>query len=139
MICSRGRNSRKNRKSARVGRVLCGNHPKPIFWSLRGPCGQNVSYTSPVRPFSKKLCFCEVGPFLADFPEIPLWSICGSVISREKKLHSKVNNFFAEVSSEKCLLGSYPWVILVFVEKTWCKKFSQHFEIWDLAYFDDFC
>ena len=97
----------KNRKSVRGGRASCGNHPKPIFWSLGGPCGQNESYTSLVRPFSKKLCFCEVGPFLADFPEIPFWSICGYVTSREKKLHSKGNYFFVEVSSGKCLLGSY--------------------------------
>ena len=59
----------KNRESVRGGRVSCGNHPKPIFWSLGGPCEQNESYTSLVRSFSKKLCFCEVWPFLADFPK----------------------------------------------------------------------
>ena len=83
----------KNHKSVRGGRVSCGNHPKPFFRSLGGPCGQNESYTSPVRPFSKKLCCGEVGPFLSDFPEIAFWSLCGYVTSREKKLHSKGNNF----------------------------------------------
>ena len=111
-------NIEKNRKSVRGGRVSCGNHPKPFFRSLGGPCGQNESYTSLVRPFSKKLCFCEVGPFLADFSKIPFWSICGYLISQEKKLYSKGNNFFVEVSSGKCLLGSYAWEILVFESKT---------------------
>ena len=94
-------------KSAQGGRTSCGNRPKPIFWSLGGPCGQNESYTSLTRPFSKKLSFGEVGAFLADLSEIPFWSVCGYVTSREKKLHSKENNFFVEVSSGKCLLGSY--------------------------------
>ena len=119
----------KNRKLIRGGRVSWGNHPKPIFWSLGGPCGQYESYTSLARPFSTKLCCSEVKTFLADFLEIAFWSMCGYVISREKKLHSKGNNFFVEVSSGKCLLGSYAWEILVFVEKTWFKKFLQHFEI----------
>ena len=108
----------KNHESGRGGRVSCGNHPKPIFWSLGGPCDQKESYTSLIRPFSKKLCFGEVGAFLVDFPEIPFWSMCGYVISQEKKLHSKGNYFFVEVSSGKCLLGSYACEILVFVSKT---------------------
>ena len=78
--------SEKNRKSVRGWRTNGGNHPKPIFWSLGGPCGQNEPYTNLVRPFSMKLCFCEVGPFLADFLEISFWSICVSVISREKNI-----------------------------------------------------
>ena len=131
--------SRKSYKSARGGRISWGNHPKPIFWSLGGPCGQNESYTSLKRPFSKKLCFGEVRAFLADFPEIAFWSMCGYVISREKNLHFKGNNFFAEVSSGKCLLGRFAWENLVFVSKTWFKTFLHHFEIGDLAYFDDFC
>ena len=71
----------KNRESVRRGWVSCGNHPKLIFWSLGGLCGQNKSYTSLIGPFSKKLCFYEVGPFLADFLEIAFWSICGYVTS----------------------------------------------------------
>ena len=126
--------SRKNHKSARGGRISWGNHPKPIFWSLGGPCGHNESYTSPVRPFSKKLCFCEVGPFLADFPEIPFWSICGYVISQEKNIISKGNNFFDEVSSGKCLLGSYAWGILGFGSKTWFYLILQYFENWVLGF-----
>ena len=67
----------KFRKSARRGRASCGNHPKPVFWSLGGPCDQNEAYTSLVRPFLKKLGAREVGPFLAEFPEMTFWSICG--------------------------------------------------------------
>ena len=72
---------KKNRKSVRRGWVSWGNHPKPFFQSLGGLCGQYESYTSLVRPFSKKLFFCEVRAFLADFPEIAFWSICGYVTS----------------------------------------------------------
>ena len=97
----------KNRKSARGSRVSWGNLPKSIFLSLGGLCGQYESYTSLVRPFPMKLCFCEVGAFSADFPETRFWPMCRYVTSREKKLHSKGNYFFVEVSSGKCLLGSY--------------------------------
>ena len=76
----------KNHKSVRKGRESWGNRPKHFFRSLGGPCGQKESYTSLVRPFAKKLYFCEVGSFLADFFEISLWSICGSVILREKNI-----------------------------------------------------
>ena len=69
------------RKSRLRGRTSCGNHPKPVFWSLGGPCDQNEAYTSLVRPFLKKLWAREVGAFLADFPEIPFWPVCGYVIS----------------------------------------------------------
>ena len=48
-------------------------------------------------------------------------------------------NFFAEEFSGKCLLGSYAWEILGFRSKTEFKMFLQHFEIRDLAFFDDFC
>ena len=141
-ICFRGSTSQieilekieKNRKSVREGRESWGNHSKPIFRSLGGPCGQNESYTSLVRPFPMKLCFGEVGAFLADFPETRFWSICGYVISREKKLHSKGNNFFVEVSSGKCLLGSYAWEILVFGSKTWFYLILQYFENWVLGF-----
>ena len=49
--------------------------PKPVFWSLGGPCDQNESYTSLVRPFLKKLGAREVGAFLVDFPEMTFWSV----------------------------------------------------------------
>ena len=68
-----------------VGQVV-ETTPNLFFRSWGGICGQNELYTSPVRSFSKKLYFCEVGSFLADFLEISLWSICGSVISREKNI-----------------------------------------------------
>ena len=41
----------KFRKSGRRGQASCGNRPKPVFWSLGGPCDQNEAYTSLVRPF----------------------------------------------------------------------------------------
>ena len=53
----------KNRKSGRRGRASCGNHHKPVFWSLGGPCDKNEAYTSLVRPFLKKLWAREVGLF----------------------------------------------------------------------------
>ena len=56
---------------------MCGNHPKPVFWSLGGPCDQNEAYTSLARPFLTKLGLREVGPFLAEFPDMAFWSRCG--------------------------------------------------------------
>ena len=47
---------------------------------------QNELYTSLVRPFLRKLCCCEVGPFLTDFPEIPFWSICECEMPATKNL-----------------------------------------------------
>ena len=78
-ICGRARNHRKNRKSVRRGWVSWGNHPKPFF-RVQEVSAVNMSHIL-VRPFSKKLCFCEVRAFLADFPEIAFWSIYGYVIS----------------------------------------------------------
>ena len=104
----------KNRKSVRGGRASCGNHPKPVFGSLGGPCDQNEPYTSLVRPFLKKLCGREVGAFLSDFPEIPFWSMCGYVMSPFKNYYFKGNHFFAKLFSGKCLFGSFVWGILGF-------------------------
>ena len=97
----------KNRKSARRGRVSCGNHPKPVFWSLGGPCDQNESYTSLIRPFLTKFCGPEVGAFMADFPEIAFWSICECEIPPSKNLGFWRNNFFANFFSGKCFLCSW--------------------------------
>ena len=108
------------RKSAPVGRTSCGTHPKPVFSTLGGPCGQNEAYTSLVRPFLRKLCCSEDGAFLVDSLEIPFWSICECAMPATKNLGFWRNYFFAYFFSRKCFLCS--WLL----EKKVC-AYENHF------------
>ena len=126
--------SSKNRKTARGGRAGCGNHPKPIFCGLGGPCGQNEAYTSLVRPFLIIFWFLWSSSIFVWIPRnrnFVDFRICDIA---EGKLHTPGKLFFGQLFFWNCSFG--PWVgeILVFRSFAWFKQFLQHFETRDLGF-----
>ena len=96
----------KNHESTSGGQIRCKIHPNLIFWCLGCLCGQIESYTSLARPFLMIFYYCEVGPILPEFPEIPFSTICEYVTLQEKNQKNLGNHFSHKCFFQNCAFSS---------------------------------